>query len=61
MKQFTVGFWYTQYGTALNIEAETKEEAEQWLFDELQQNGIDEFEYKINDRDYGTNNAEELA
>jgi hypothetical protein len=60
MKTFTVGFSYTVYGTAMHIEAETKEEAEKWLFDELEQNGLDEFEHKVNDRDYHTQDAEEV-
>ncbi len=67
MKTFTVGFSYTVYGTATNIEASTKEEAERWLFDELEQNGIGEFEdenaqfeARINDREYNTQDAEEV-
>ena len=59
-KTYTVGFWYTVYGTATHIEADNKEAAEQWLFDELEQNGLDEFEHKMNDRDYGTQDAEEV-
>lgn len=67
MKTFTVGFSYTVYGTAKHIEANTKEEAEQWLFDELEQNGIGEFEdqnaqfeARVNDREYHTQDAEEI-
>lgn len=59
IKTYRVGFWYTVYGTATHIEAESKEEAEKWLFDELEQNGLDEFEYRMNDREYGTQDGEE--
>lgn len=61
MKTYTVTFSYTVYGKATHIEAETAKEASQWLFDELEQNGIDEFEYKCNDRDYTVDTAEELV
>ena len=67
-KVFAVGFSYTVYGVAQHIEAETKEEAEAWLFDELEQNGIGEFatgdaqfEARVNDRDYHTQDAREVA
>lgn len=60
-KVFRVGFWYTEYGKAMHIEADTKEEAEKWLYDELQQNGLEEFEYKLNDREYGVTDAEEIT
>lgn len=61
MKTYKVSFWYTEYGTATNIEANSQEEAEQWLYDELQQNGLEEFEYKLNDREYGAQDAEEVT
>ena len=59
-KVYRVGFWYTEYGTALHIEADSQEEAEKWLYDELEQNGLDEIEYKVNDRDYGAQDAQEV-
>jgi hypothetical protein len=58
-KIFRVGFWYTIYGTALHVEAGSKEEAEERLKEELAENGIDEIEYLTSDRDYGTQDAEE--
>ena len=61
MKTYKVPFSYTVYGTAVNIEAETPEEAQKWLFDELAQNGIDEFEYTANDREYLTQEAKEAT
>ena len=57
-KQYRVGFWYTEYGTMV-VEADSPEEAEKWVYDELQQNGLDETTYKCNDRDYGTADVEE--
>lgn len=57
MKTYKVDFWYTVYGTATHIEAESKKKAEQWLYDEMEQNGLDEFEYKTNDREYMPQNA----
>lgn len=60
MKTYTVAFSYTVYGTALHIEANTPEEAKEWLFDELDQIGIDEFEYETNNREYNTENAKEV-
>ena len=66
-KVFKVAFSYTVYGVAQHVEAETQEEAEQWLFDELSLNGIGEFEYgnaqfeaKVIYRDYHTQDAEEI-
>ena len=59
MPIYKVGFWYTEYCTAQHIEADSAEEAEKWLYDELEQNGTGEIEYRTNDRDYGTNSAEE--
>lgn len=59
-KVFKVAFSYTVYGTALHVEADTKEEAEKWLFDEINLSGIAEFEHNINDRDYNTQDAEEV-
>lgn len=56
-KVYTVDFWYTTYGTATHIEAESQEAAEQWLHDEMEQNGIDEFEFETNNRDYGAQDA----
>lgn len=57
---YTVDFWYTEYGKALHIEAESKEQAEQWLYDEMEQNGLDDIEHKINGREYGAQDAEEI-
>lgn len=59
MSVYKVPFSYTVYGTAVHIEAESAEEAEKWLFDELYQNGLEEFEYKCNDRDYHTEGAQD--
>lgn len=59
-KIYTVSFSYTVYGTAQHIEADSEAEAEKWLYDELSQNGTDEFEFKMNDRDYNTQDAEEI-
>jgi hypothetical protein len=59
MKTFKVGFSYTVYGVATHIEAESAEEAEAWLFEELSQNGLDEVDYSMQDRDYTTQDAEE--
>ena len=56
-KEYRVGFWYTEYGSAYVV-AESAEQAEQWLYDELSQNGLDDIEYKCNDRDYGAQDAE---
>lgn len=57
---YRVNFWYTVYGTATHIEASSPEEAEKWLYDELHQNGLDEFEYRMNDRDYGVTDSEKI-
>lgn len=58
MKTFRVGFYYTEYGSAY-VEAQTAEQAEQKLQDELGENGIDNIEYTFNDRDYMAQDAEE--
>ena len=60
-KIYRVDFWYTVYGTAMHVEADSPEEAEKWVYDELQQNGIDDMEIRVNDRDYGAQDAEELT
>ncbi len=60
MKTFKIGFSYTVYGTATHVEAETKEQAEEWLYNELERNGLDEIEYKTNDREYHVQDAEEI-
>ena len=60
-KTYQVNFSYTVYGTAVHIEADNPEQAEQWLFNEMEQNGIEEFEHKINDRDYEVNTAKEVT
>lgn len=66
-KVFKVEFSYTVYGVAQHIEADTQEEAEKWLFDEISLNGIGEFtdenaqfEAKVTDREYNTQNAKEI-
>lgn len=66
-KVFKVAFSYTVYGVAQHIEADTQEEAEKCLFDELSLNGIGEFtdenaqfEAKVTDREYNTQNAKEI-
>lgn len=65
-KKYKVGFWYTEYGTVI-VEAETPEEAEQKVQNTLEEFGADELKdyrvyesCKINDRDYGSQDAEEV-
>ena len=48
MKTFKVSFWYTVYGTAVHIEAESKEEAEKWLFEEVQADRIAPSDLQVN-------------
>lgn len=60
MGTYRVAFSYTVYGTATNIEADTPEQADKWLYDEMNQSGIDEFEYETNDREYSTQDAREV-
>lgn len=66
MSVYKVGFWYTVYGGAIHVEAESKEEAEKWVYDELEQNGLGEgedtaeFEFRTNDREYGVTDAEKV-
>lgn len=67
MAVYRVGFSYTVYGMAQHIEADSKEQAEKWLFDELSLNGVGEFsdenaqfEARVNDREYHTEKAEEV-
>jgi hypothetical protein len=50
---FEVGFYYTEYGKAY-IHAKNKEEAQKKLFTELEENGLEYTDYKLMDRDYGT-------
>lgn len=61
MKLFTIT------ATPIMNEAQAQEEAEKWLFDELSLNGIGEFtdenaqfEAKVTDREYNTQNAKEI-
>lgn len=57
-KIYRVSFWYTSYGVATHIEANSEQEAENWLLEELSQNGLDDIEYRFNDREYGVQDAE---
>lgn len=51
MKQYKVDFYYAEYGT-MEVEADSPEQAQQWVFEELDGNGPDETDYEVNDRDY---------
>ena len=57
MKTYRVGFWYTESGVT-SVQANSAKEAEQRLYKELEDNGIDVIEYSIKDREYGTASAE---
>lgn len=60
LKQYRVGFWYTEYGTA-RIMAKTEQEAENKLHEFLGDSGdLNELDYECNDRDYGAQDAEEV-
>lgn len=60
MKTYNVGFWYTEYGSQ-NVEANSEEEAERILKTKLGNEGLSQsFDYDVNDRDYGTQDGEEL-
>lgn len=58
MKIYSVGFWYTEYGTAF-IRADSVEDAENKVYKKLQKNGLSELIYKTNDREYGSQDGEE--
>lgn len=57
---YEIGFSYTVYGVAKHIEADSPEEAEKWLFDEIQQNGFEQFEHELFDKDWHTQDAKEV-
>jgi hypothetical protein len=57
MKKYNVGFWYTVYGS-MKMEADSPEEAEEKVEETLSSNGLDELDYRENDRDYGAQDAE---
>lgn len=59
MKKYKVGFWYTVYGST-EVEAVNYVEAEEKVREALQNEGIEELEYRQNDRDYGAQDAEEI-
>jgi hypothetical protein len=56
MTKHKVGFYYTEYGTAM-VEASSAQEAEQKLHDMLAENGVPE-DARINDRDYDATKIE---
>jgi hypothetical protein len=58
MKEFKVGFYYTNSGGTI-IKANSKQEAEEILNEQLAQNGIPK-EWEPCDREWGTFNAEEI-
>jgi hypothetical protein len=60
VKEFLVGFWYTEYGSKV-VKAETPEIAEQIVHDMLAEYGTEAMgDYNCNDRDYGAQDAEEI-
>lgn len=59
-KEYRVGFWYTECGTA-KVMARTEQEAENKLHEFLNDSGdLNELDYECNDRDYGAQDAEEV-
>lgn len=59
-KHYEVGFWYTEYGTA-KITADNPEQAEEIAEARLSYYGIKGLKaIRINDREYGTQDAELL-
>ena len=59
MKKFRVSFWYSTYGTTF-VEANTPQEAEQNLKQQLCNQGLEGLDYRQNDQDYGSQDAEEV-
>jgi len=65
MKKYKVDFWYTEYGTAY-IDAESKEDAESKVYKHLEEFGLEvnqdfeDLQRKTNDRDYGSQDAEQI-
>lgn len=58
--KYNVNFWYTEFGQT-QIEADTPEQAEQILYNRLADYGLEDLEYRCNDRDYGTQDAEDVT
>ena len=58
-KKFKVGFYYTEYGTSI-VKANNKLDAESKLYKRLSDNGLDNLVYDCNDREYDTQDAEEV-
>ena len=52
-KQYKVGFYYDDRGYTL-VKADSEEEAEEMVRQELEADGLDRIEYKTTNRDYGT-------
>lgn len=59
VKSYKVGFWYTEYGTA-TVEAQSEDEAREIVQEELSDNGLDQLNYKQNDREYNAEDVEEI-
>lgn len=56
---FKVGFSYTESGYAY-IEAESEEQAEEFLSNHLDEYGLDELDYETTDRDFFSQDSEEV-
>ena len=59
MKEFRVSFWYSTYGNTI-VEANTAKEAEQKLKEQLGNQGLEGLDYRQNDQDYGSQDAQEI-
>jgi len=59
MKTYKVGFWYTLYGTT-TVKATGEKQARNKAQKHLSEYGLDELEYKCNDREYGAEDVEEI-
>jgi hypothetical protein len=61
MKTYRVGFYYEEIGF-VDIKASSKEEAEEYIYKELDNNGsINMDDYNLNHRNFGiTNDTKEL-
>ncbi len=57
-KEFRVSFWYNECGSTI-IKAKTAKQAELKVKRHLSYYGLDKLNYKCNDRDYDSQDAEE--
>jgi len=57
MKTYYVSFYYTEYGK-VTVKANSSKQAEEKVYKELEENGLENLDYDSKDRDYDTTDVD---